>query len=196
MMMSGKRLHSAHWVTGLLVLAGGFARQRAALCRLPPRCVPYLVSTMLLLGSVVSVKSPFPAWAAVYECRDVTGKTVLTDRPRGLRNCKMLSQGTAPALTPPDMSPMPQVSPPSISPNRSSPPPYVPLPPTPPTDTQGTSTGSLPAPNPKASSSPPPSPPAPCARGLNPLNPLSTLPCVQSDQTGTQPAGVAPAPSP
>jgi hypothetical protein len=170
-------------------MEGGSARQRTTPGRPPPSCVPCLVSTVLLLGSVVGVESPSPAWAVVYECQDTTGKTVLTDRPRGLHNCEMRTKGTASAVTPPDASPTPQVSPPPISSDRPFPPPYAPLPPTLPTDTQGASIDSLPAPNPRAS----PSPLAPCARGLNPLNPLSTPPCVQSDQSEAQPPGAAPA---
>lgn len=164
---------SVHSATGLLVMDGRSARQRTTPRRPPPSCVPCLISTMLLWSSVVSVESPSLAWAAVYECRDATGKTVLTDRPRSLHNCEMRSKGTASALTPP------------ISSDRPSPPPNSPLPPTLPPEYQETSIDSLSAPNPRASSSPSTS--APCARGFNPLNPLSAPPCVQSDQPGAQP---------
>jgi hypothetical protein len=153
------------------------------------------VSMAILLCSVVCGYSLYPTWAAVYQCVDAAGITVLTDRPARLHNCHMLSEGTTSALTPPQASALPQASSP---PNRSGIPsslPYVPLmAPTVPTDIQGTSIGSLPAPNPRPSSSP--SPPAPCARGLNPLNPLSAPPCVRSDQSGAQPSAAAPTPSP
>jgi hypothetical protein len=175
-------------------MKGGSDRQRTAPRRPPPSFVLCLVSTLLLLNSAGSMESPSPAWAAVYECRDATGTTVLTDRPRDLHNCKMLSKGKTSTLTPPDASPMPQMSPPPINSDQPSPHPYVPLPPTLPTDTEGSSIDSLSAPSPKSAASPSQS--APCVRGLNPLNPLSDPPCVQSDQSGTQPAGAAPAPSP
>ena len=164
---------SVHSATGLLVMDGSSARVRTTPRRPPSSCVPCLLSTVFLWGSVVSVEFPSFAWAAVYECRDATGKTVLTDRPRSLRNCEMRSKGTASALTPP------------ISSDRPSPPPNSPLPPTLPPEYEETSIDSLSAPNPRSLSSPSPS--APCARGLNPLNPLSAPPCVQSDQPGVQP---------
>jgi hypothetical protein len=174
-------------------MEGGSARQRTMPCRPPPCSVGGLISAVLLLGSVVSVESPSPAWAAIYECRDATGKTVLTDRPKGLHNCEMRSKGTASALTPSDASPTPQVSPPPISSDRPSPPPDAPLPPPLPTDTQGASIGSHPAPNPGTSSSS--SSPQPCSLGLNSLNPMSGPPCVPSNQSGTQPSGAPSAPS-
>jgi hypothetical protein len=173
----------------------GSPRQGKEPHRTHPGRLPCHVSMALLLSSLVSGYSPYPTWAEVYQCFDAAGKTVLTNRSSQLHNCHMLSEGSASALTPPQASALPQASSP---PNRSgilSPPPYVPpMPPTVPTDIQGASIGSLPAPNPGPSSSP--SPPAPCARGLNPLNPLSNPPCVRSDQSGMQPSGAAPTPSP
>ena len=173
---------SVHSATGLLVMESGSARQRTKPRRPPPNCVPCLVSTVLLWGSVASVASPSLAVADVYECRDATGKTVLTNRPRNLHHCEMRIQGTTSALTPPMNS------------DRPSPPSYTPLPPTLPPENQWTSIDPLSLPNPRAPSSP--SPPTPCARGVNPLNPLSTPPCVRSDQSGAQPPEAPPTPSP
>lgn len=174
-------------------MEGRSARQRTTPARPPPSSVRCLISTVLLLGSGVSVESPSPAWAAIYECRDATGKTVVTDRPKGLHNCKMRSKGTASALTPSDASPTPQVLPPPISSDQPSPPPDAPLPPPLPTDSQGASIGSHPAPKSGTSSSS--SSPQPCSLELNPLNPMSGPPCVPSNQSGTQPSGVPPVPS-
>lgn len=159
---------SVHFTTGLFVMGDRLARQRTIPRRPPPSYVPWLVSTVLLWGNVISVEPLSLAWAAVYECRDATGKTVLTDRPRSSHNCKMRSKGTPSALTSP------------ISSDRS-----FPLPPAMPPEYQETSIDTLSTPNPRASSLPSPS--TPCARGFNPLNPLSAPPCVQSDQPGAQP---------
>ena len=172
----------------------GSARQGTEPRRTYPGCVHCLVWMVLLLCSVVTVDSPDPTWAAVYECLDAAGKTVLTNRPSQLHNCHVLSEETASDPTPPAAGTTPQVSAPPISSDMPSAPPYAPpMPPNRPADTQGSSIGSSPVPNPGAS--PSPSPPQPCSRGLNPFNPLSAPPCVRSDQSGTNPAGAAPAPS-
>jgi hypothetical protein len=172
------------------------ARQRTKPRRTRPGCVHCLVSTVLVLSSVVSLDSPDPTWAAVYQCLDAAGKTVLTNRPSELHNCQVLSEGTDSAPTPPAPNTTPQVSTPPISSDIPPAPPYAPpnappMPPNRPADTQGASVGSLPAPNPGVSSSL--SSPQPCSRGLNPLNPLSTPPCARSDQSGAKPPDAAPA---
>lgn len=172
----------------------GSARQGTEPGGTHPGCVHCLASLVLLLSSVASVDSPSPTWAAIYQCLDVAGKPVLTDRPSQLHNCHVLSEATASAPTPRALSTTPQVSTPPISSDIPPAPLYAPpLPPNRPADTPGASIGSLPAPNPGASSSP--SPPQPCARGLNPLNPLSAPPCVRSDQSGAKPPEAEPAPS-
>jgi hypothetical protein len=192
---SAKDWRSVNSAEILLVMEYGSGRQGMDHHRIHHGCMPCIVSMMLFLSSVVSVGSPYLTWAAVYQCLDAAGKPVLTNRPAQLHNCHVLSEGTASALTPLEASTPSQVSPPPIRSDRPSPPPYVPfMPPDLPTDIQGASIGSLPAPNPEASSLP--SPPPPCARGLNPLNPLSTPPCVRSDQSGAPPPVAAPAPSP
>jgi hypothetical protein len=153
----------------------GSPRQRKEPHRSHPGHMHRHISMALLISSVVGGYSPHSTWAEVYQCFDAAGETVLTNKPSQLHNCRMLSEGTASALTPPEARTSPQVSSPPIP----SPPPYVPL---------------MPPTNPGASSLP--SPPAPCARGLNPLNPLSAPPCVRSDQSGAQAPGAAPTPSP
>jgi hypothetical protein len=173
---------SVHLAMGLLVMESGSARQRTTPRRSHSSCVPCLVAMVLLWGSVASVESPSVAVAAVYECRDATGRTVLTNRPRSLHHCEMRIQGTASVLPPPMNS------------DRPSPPSYTPLPPTLYPEDQWTSIDPLSAPNPVAPSSPSPS--APCARGFNPLNPLSAPPCVRSDQSGAQRPVAPPTPSP
>jgi hypothetical protein len=170
----------------------GSARQRTKPRRTRPGCVHCLVSMVLLLSSVASLDSPDPTWAAVYQCLDAAGKTVLTNRPSELHNCQVLSEGTDSAPTPPAPNTTPQVSTPPMSSDITPAPPYAPpMPPNRPADTQGASVGSLPAPNPGVSSSL--SPPQPCSRGLNPLNPLSAPPCGRSDPSGAKPPDAAPA---
>lgn len=172
----------------------GRAKQGTESHRTHPRCIHCLVPMVLLLSCVVSMEAPPFTWAATYQCVDKTGKTMLTNRPSELHSCHMLSEGTASALTPHEASMLPQVSPPPISSEIPSLPPYAPpMSPNWSTDSQGASTGSLPAPSPGALSSP--SPPPPCFRGLNPLNPLSTPPCVRPDQSEPQPPKAALVPS-
>ena len=151
-------------------MEGWSARQRTTPAQPPASRVGCLISTVILLGSVVSVESPSPALAAIYECRDATGKTVLTDRPKGLHNCEMRSKGTASTLTPSDASPTPKVLHPPIDSDEPFPPINDPLP-------------------------PPLHTPQPCSLALNPLNPMSGPPCVPSNQSGTQPSGAPPGPS-
>src|SRR5215510_13677089 len=107
-------------------MEGGSARQHVTPDRPPPNCLPCLVSIVFLLSSMVNVESSSPAWASIYECRDATGKSVLTDRPKGLHNCEMRIKGTASTVKPSEASPTPQLSPPSISSDRPSPPSQVP----------------------------------------------------------------------
>ena len=174
----------------LPLMIGGSATQRTEHRRTRPGSVHCLVSMVLMLSSVVSVASPSPTWAAVYQCRDAAGKSVLTNKPSQLRNCNVLSGEPALASTPPAPSTMPRVSPPSFSPDIPPTSSYAPpMPPNQPVDPQGASIGSLPAPNPGASSSIPP--PQPCPRGLNPFNPLNAPPCARSDQSGAKPPEAA-----
>jgi len=142
--------------------------------RIRPGHIHCIVSTVLLLSSLASVESPSLTWGAVYECLDVTGKPLLTNRPIHLHNCHM--------LTPSEASTSPQVSPLPISSDSPSLPSYVPaVPLNMPTD-HVASGGSLSASNSgdQTLSSPP------CAHRLNPLNPLSTPPCVRSDHSSVQ----------
>jgi hypothetical protein len=159
------------------------------------RPIHYIVSIVLLLSGLVSVESPSLTWAAVYECLDVRGKPLLTNRTSHLHNCHMLSEETTSAQTPSGVSPPPEVSPTPISSDRPSPPSYVPPMPPPlnlPTD-HGASAGSLSASNQGEQSLPSP----PCAHRLNPLNPLNAPPCVRSDHSEAQSQPeAAPTPSP
>lgn len=166
---------------------GASARHRTEHPRICPGDVHCLVAMVLLFSSVVGLASSYPTWAAVYQCRDAVGKSVLTNRPSQLRNCFVLSEETPSAPTPSEASTTPQESPP---------PSYAPpLPPNRQADIQGSSISSLPPPNPGASLSPSPPPPQPCSRGLNPFNPLSAPPCVKPEQSGAKPSGATPAPS-
>ena len=151
-------------------MEGWSARQRTTPAQPPASRVGWFISTVILWGSVVSVESPSAALAAIYECRDATGKTVVTDRPKGLHNCEMRSKGTASARPPSDASPTPQV----IHPPIDSDEPFLPI------------DDPLP---------PPLHTPQPCSLALNPLNPMSGPPCVPSNQSGTPPSGAPPVPS-
>lgn len=144
-------------------------RQSTEHHRTHPSSMYCMVSLVLTLGSVVSVGSPHLTWAAVYECVDAGGKSVLTNKPAQLHSCHMLSEGIDSELTPSEASTLPQVSPPPMRPDRSSRPSHI-----------------------------PPMPlnqPTPCVPGINPLNPLSAPPCVQSDQSEAPPPQPAPTPS-
>src|ERR1700704_1281569 len=148
------------------------------------RPIHYFVSIVLLLRGLVSVESPSLTWAAVYECLDVRGNPLLTNRPSQLHNCHMLIEETASDQTPSQVSPPPEVSPTTISSDRPSPPSYAPPMPLPlnlPTD-HGASAGSLSASNLGGQSLASP----PCAHRLNPFNPLSTPPCVRSVHSEAQ----------
>lgn len=194
MLSNSNRLCSLNSAEILPVMECESARQGAKHPGTDPGCMQCLVSMVLFLSSVVSAGSPYLTWAAVYQCFDVAGKPMLTNRPAQLQNCHMLIEGSATDPTLSEVRPPPEGSPPLISSDRPSPPSYVPpMPPNLPTDIQGASIGSLPVPNPEASSSPSP----PCAHRLNPLNPLSAPPCIRSDQSGAQSQPVAaPTPSP
>ena len=99
--------------------------------RIRPGCRHCIVSSVLLLGGLGSVESPNLTWAAVYECLDVRGKSLLTNRPSHLHNCHMLSGQTGSDQTPSEVSSPPKVSPkPNISDRLSLPSyePPVPLP--------------------------------------------------------------------
>ena len=175
-------------------MIGGLGRDGMEHHRTRPGSAHCLVSMMLMLSGMVSLVSPYPTWAAVYQCRDAAGKIVLTNRPSQFNNCHVLIEETASAPTPPAAITTPQILPPPMNSDIPPAPPPAPLlPPNRQADTQGLSSGSLPAPNPGASSSL--SPAQPCSRGLNPINPLSAPPCARSDQSGTKPPGAAPTPS-
>ena len=138
-----------------------------------------------LIGGLSLVNPLVSTWAAVYQCVDKTGKTVLTNRQTGLRHCRLLVEDTvagpkagagrksqdsteqtdvdmAPALAD-GLTPLPM-------PNDSG---YLRM---------GSPDTRLP--NPSSSSSPGP----PCPPGLNPLNPLNDIPC--SVQGESQPGSV------
>ena len=176
-------------------MIGGSGRHGTEHHRTRPGSIHCLASMMLMLNSVVSLASPYPTWAAVYQCRDAAGKNVLTNRPSQLNNCHVLIEETASTPTPAAAITTPQILPPPMNSDiPPTPPTAPPLPPNRQVDTQGSSSGSLPPANPGASSSR--SPVQPCSRGLNPINPLSAPPCTRSDQSGTNSPGAAPAPSP
>jgi len=169
-------------------------RQTRGLHQTYSGCVLCLASTVLSFTSVARVNSPDSAWATVYQCREAAGKTVLTNRPLQLNNCRVLTEDPASGSASSAAIATPQDSGPAMNSDVPPAPPYVP--PTPLSrqgDTQTSSIGSVSAPHPGVSV-PPPSP-QPCSRGWNPLNPLSAPPCTQAGQPGTNSPGTALTPS-
>jgi hypothetical protein len=159
--------------------SGGQGAQRH---RIRPGWISCIVSIVLLLSSLVSVESPNLTWAAVYECIDVSGTPLLTNRPSDLHKCHMLSGGTGTSA-----SPIP------INPDSPSLPSYAPaMPQSRPTDHMQ-SAGSLSASN----LGEPLLPSLPCPHRLKSLPPLSTPPCVRPSHSGAQSQPeAAPTPSP
>jgi len=115
-------LCSVNSAENLLVMECESGRQGLEHHRILP--IHYIVSIVLLFSGLVSVESPSLTWSAVYDCLDVRGTPLLTNRPLNLHNCHMLSEETS-DQTPSEVSP-PKVSPkPNIS-DRLSLPSYVP----------------------------------------------------------------------
>jgi hypothetical protein len=164
----------------LAVTLGGSGRQGGKCPRPAPGNAHRLVSMVLQLACIGLLGCPYPAGAAVYQCLDRAGKTVLSNKQSGLHHCRVLSEDHAPASTPPNagMTP-PGSSPPMNSEIPSAPPSVPPMPPDQPAGMQESSNVTAPAPSSSQL--------RPCSYGMNPLNPLSNLPCVQSDQSGAVP---------
>ncbi len=76
-------------------------------------CMPCIISFVLLLSNIVDMESPPLTWAAVYECVDAGGKSLLTNRPARLHDCRILSEEIVPNVPPSETSPLPEPSPPS-----------------------------------------------------------------------------------
>lgn len=166
--------------------------QRVTVAMTYPRSLRRLIPMALLLCCMVGLDSSDPIWAAVYKCVDAAGKTVLTNRQSGFRNCRALTDMTQSQHASPGTGPTTTEADPSI--DSEIPPPLSDNPPLPrhrPADRQNSSMSMPPSPNPDGSSSQPP--PQPCHRGLNPLNPLVSPPCSQSEQSGADPSSAAPA---
>ncbi len=160
----------------LAVTLGGSGRQGGKCSRPAPGNARRLVSMVLQLACIGLLGCPHPAGAAVYQCLDRAGKTVLSNKQSGLHHCRVLSEDHAPASTPPNAG----ITPPGSTPDMNSEIPYVPpMPPDRPSGTQESPDVTAPAPSSSQL--------RPCSYGMNPLNPLSNLPCVQSDQSGAAP---------
>jgi hypothetical protein len=114
----------------------------------------------ILLMAIMGSMTPSPA--AVYECRDAEGKSVLTNRQGRLRSCRSIINKAAPVATSPASEMTPQHPSAAASPNE-----FIDAPqPSP----------ALPSFNPYDTDSGPP-PRSSCPLGLNPLNPLIATPC-------------------
>lgn len=128
----------------------------------------------LLLTSEVWLSVPSSTWASVYTCIDQTGRTVLTNRKAGFKNCRIILQDatgeskSGTGKTPKNISHPTNDEMTSSFTNTSPPPnmfpndPLMPWTSAPPTEA---------------------APSQPCTPGFNPLNPISTAPCVQSDES-------------
>jgi hypothetical protein len=167
--------------------------QEVPLRGIHPRALHRLFPMALLLSGLAGLTLPEFTSAAVYTCVDEAGKTVLTNKQSGFRQCHALTDMTQPGLTAPGTSAPPRESGPPVS--SETPPSFSDPPPQPqprPAEHPYPSMGMPAAPNPSVSSSPPP--PQPCQRGLNPLNPLMGLPCAPPDQSDADPPNTAPVP--
>jgi len=127
-------------------------------------------SRIILMGIMASVADV--CLAAVYECRDPVGRSVLTNRPVGLQSCRSIIK-EAESVPPSPASKAPQQPGAALTPNESAaaipnhaPEASIPLPILDPSD------GPDSAPRPHSS---------PCRQGVNPLNPLIATPCAQPD---------------
>ncbi len=155
------------------------------------RIVHRLVSIALFVvsSSMVAVDLPRSASAAVYQCLDDAGRTVLSNTQSKLHDCQVLSHDPAPLSLPPDAGTTPQDA--NVPGSELLPsPPYAPFtPPDRPADVPDVPAGSTP---PDRVAPSPPSQPRPCVPGLNPLNPLNGPPCAGSDPSAATPPGAAP----
>lgn len=171
----------------------GSAGQGTKSHRTAPGSVYRLVPIVFLFSTAAAVGSPYPAPAAVYQCLDEAGKTVLSNRQSRLHHCQVISEDPAPPATP-NAGMTPQGSTPPVTSETPLAQPYTPSVPTErPGDGRDSSVSELPVPNRTVPSSP--SRLQPCSQGLNPLNPLNNPPCAGLDQPGAQPSGTVPVPS-
>jgi hypothetical protein len=104
--------------------------------------------------------------AAVYECRDAAGKSVLTNRQVGLHSCRSIIKEAVSLPTSPESNMTPEQPSATVIPNESS-------------DAHYPST-ELPTWNPNEGPDSPPQPHSSCRQGVNPLNPLIATPCPPS----------------
>lgn len=126
-----------------------------------------------LIGVITLITPLVGAWAAVYQCIDKTGQTVLTNRQAGFRQCRVIiedpvaSTKSSPGRRPKSTSEPAELD---LAPAFSDG--LTPLPP--PSD--------IPAPRMDTPNPSPPmaSPPQPCPPGVNTLNPLNDVPCSPS----------------
>jgi hypothetical protein len=161
----------------------GSARLEMESHRTGPGTGHRLVSIVLILTGVASMVWPCPIEAAVYQCLDRAGKTVLTNKQSGLHACRTFIEGTPPPSTSSEAGMTPQGSPAPF--NSEIPPAYQPEPMVPNRPAHDSSMEGWPAPHRGTPSSPPHE--QPCSLGFNPLNPLSNPPCVKSDYPSEAP---------
>lgn len=154
--------------------------QNAHIRRSYSHAIVHMACVFSLFASGIVAGLPSSTWASVYTCVDGTGKTVLTNRTTGFKNCHILlesatgesksgsgkksknaSQPTDDGMPSSFTDPAP---PPMEFPND----PLRPWMSSPPGDTSSAQ---------------------PCAPGFNPLNPMSTTPCPQSDEPPTPGSG-------
>jgi hypothetical protein len=128
-----------------------------------------------LLGILTLITPLVSAWAAVYQCIDKTGQTVLTNRQAGFRQCRVIIEDpVASTKSSPGRKPKSSTEPTDLDLAPAFSDGLTPMPP--PND--------IPAPRmdtPNPSPSPPmASPLHPCPPGVNTLNALNDVPCSPS----------------
>lgn len=123
-----------------------------------------VVSTIFLMPIMATMTQV--SLAAVYECRDAGGKSVLTNKQVGLHSCRSIIKKGAAVPTSPASSMTPQQPSATPMPDESS-------------HAHDPSTVFPLLPNDVPDSAPPPH--SSCRQGVNPLNPLTATPCAQPD---------------
>lgn len=126
------------------------------------------------IGGLMLISPPISTWAAVHQCVDKTGKTVLTNRPTGFRHCRVIVEDTvAGAKTAAGKKSQDSTEQTDSEVVRVLPDGLIPMPQPGENGYPRTDTPDNPPLNPSSASAPE----QPCPPGINRLNPLSDVPC-------------------
>jgi hypothetical protein len=139
---------------------GASSRRNTLPKRLYSYCLVRGVSTIILMAFIASMDHP--SLAAVYECRDAVGKSVLTNRQQGLHSCRLVIK-EVPTSAATKMAPEQPSA--TALPNQAS---HADEPSTVLPTYKDAPESALP-------------PPSSCRQGVNLLNPLIATPCPHPD---------------